>query len=187
LAAALIPAALATSCNQAARPAPAAPPQEAAPEEDPWGDDTSDTGEPSHEQAAPEPGGVDLPAASGSARNTGESDGPPPKADRGINDYRAIVQGNRDAFRACYEKSLGAHPGIKGRVSLVFLIDPKGNVKEARIDPAASDIHHKDLEDCMVAALKNLSFPPSRRGMESTIRYPFQFNPQTGSSTTKKK
>ena len=134
---------------------------------------------PDSEAASDEPSGeMDLPPGSASAWNTGQSDGQPGKADRGIKDYQRIISDNRDRFRSCYDAALAKHEGIKGQVTLEWVLDPKGKVKEgAHIDPDASDIQDEFLEKCMVAALRNLSFPPSRRGMESTVRYPFRFNP----------
>ena len=57
------------------------------------------------------------------------------KPDRDINDIRAAVAGNRDAFRACYDRSLKAHPGIKGTFVLKFVVNPEGSVKSAEAAP----------------------------------------------------
>jgi TonB family protein len=95
-----------------------------------------------------------------------------------MDDIRAIVAGNRDAFRACYDKSLKAHPGIKGRFMMKFVVSPEGAVKSAEADVAKSEIKASDLESCAVGVLKGLKFPPSKKGMESTVNYPFDFNPK---------
>ena len=176
------PALVAVACNQSQTPAPATATPEAMPPEAP--DTTSAAPTPDEEPSAadtpePVPGEVALPPGSASAWNTGQSDGQPGKADRGIKDYQAVIQSNRDRFRACYEQALAKHSGIKGRVTLVFVLDPKGNVKEGHIDKDSSDIVEQDLETCMVATIKALGFPPSRRGMESNVRYPFTFNPRS--------
>ena len=104
----------------------------------------------------------------------------PPAAgpDRTLNDIRAVVASNRDSFRACYDRSLTAHPGIKGSFVLKFVVNPDGTVKSAEADQSKSEIHASDLETCAIAALKGLKFPPSRKGMESTVSYPFDFNPK---------
>jgi TonB family protein len=120
---------------------------------------------------------VALPAASAKPWNNAQSDGAAPATDRGLADYQAIVQNNRDKFRTCYEASLAANPGIQGRVTLKFVLSPDGSVKEGGIDPGASAITKEDLERCMMNALRTLKFPPSKRGMESTVRYPFTFKP----------
>jgi len=176
----VLPVFFAIACNQSQAPTPATATSEATPPEA----TATDTDAPPAEPAAtsepePVPGEVALPPGSASAWNTGQSDGQPGKADRGIKDYQAVIGSNRDKFRACYEQALAKHSGIKGRVTLAFVLDPKGNVKEAHIDKDASDIVEPDLETCMVAAIKSLGFPPSRRGMDSNVRYPFTFNPRS--------
>jgi TonB family protein len=103
---------------------------------------------------------------------------PTPPADRSMNDIRAIVAGNRDGFRACYDRAQKTHPGIKGTFMLKFVLNPDGSVKSAEADPAKSEIHAPELETCAVSTLRGLKFPPSRRGMESTVNYPFDFNPK---------
>jgi periplasmic protein TonB len=98
--------------------------------------------------------------------------------ERNMDDIRAVVAGNRDAFRACYDRSLKTHPGIKGRFMLKFVVNPEGGVKSAEGDATKSEIHAPDLESCAVGVLKGLKFPPSKKGMESTVNYPFDFNPK---------
>ena len=110
------------------------------------------------------------PAASASK----PSEGP----DRSLDDIRAIVTNNRDTFRACYDKAAKSRPGIKGRYTLKFVVNPDGTVKSAEADSTKSDIHAPELDTCAIAALKALKFPPSKRGMESSVNFPFDFNPQ---------
>jgi len=135
--------------------------------------------------AEPASGSVALPPPSASAWNTGQSDGQPGKADRGITDYQRIIQDNREKFRSCYDAALAKQQGIKGRVTLVWVLDPAGAVRQGppdeqkpHLDRSASDFHDDTLEKCMAAALGTLTFPPSKRGMDSTVRYPFDFQPK---------
>jgi protein TonB len=95
-----------------------------------------------------------------------------------MDDIRAIIAGNRDAFRACYDRSVKTHPGIKGRFTLKFVVSPEGVVKSAENDATKSEIHAPDLDTCAIGVLKGLKFPPSKKGMESTVNYPFDFNPK---------
>jgi outer membrane biosynthesis protein TonB len=123
------------------------------------------------------------PAASAPATSAPSLAASPPSTapaapDRNMDDIRAVVAGNRDAFRACYDKSLKSHPGIKGRFMMKFVVNPDGAVKSAEADVAKSEIHASDLESCAVGVLKGLKFPPSKKGMESTVNYPFDFNPK---------
>jgi len=111
-----------------------------------------------------------APAASASKT----SEGP----DRSLDDIRAIVTNNRDTFRACYDKAAKSRPGIKGTFTLKFVVSPDGTVKSAEADATKSDIHAPELDTCAAAAFKALKFPPSKRGMESSGHYPFNFNPK---------
>ena len=126
------------------------------------------------------PGSLALPPSSASAWNTGQSDGRPGKADRGIDDYRRIIDAHRERFRSCYDTAFSTEPGAKGTITLTWILSPTGAVADgAGIDKNASDFYSESLERCMVAALKSLSFPPSTRKRESTVRYPFGFQPGT--------
>lgn len=179
-----IVAALACTPSQSPAPEPGAPdpgttsttPPGA---EDPIPADPGSEAPATEDKAVADPGALNLPPGSASAWNTGQSDGQPGKADRGIQDYQKIIQEHREKFRSCYDAARAKRDGIKGRVTLVWVLDPKGEIRDgAHIDPKASDFHDDFLQECMVGAIKTLTFPPSRRGMDSTVRYPFDFRPQ---------
>lgn len=181
--------ALATSCNQSSRPGPeaasASTPEAVATADTPQTQQPADTSAVPTAPAETPSGDVALPASSGKVWNNAQSDGNAPTGDRGLDDYRKVIQDNREKFRRCYDMSLKAHPGIKGNVTLKFVLTAKGEIKEAFVDKSASEITEADLETCMVAVLRTLSFPPSKRGMESTVRYPFNFNPHAPSASSR--
>ena len=83
---------------------------------------------------------------------------------------------NRDKVRACYDAALAQNPGIKGALVLNFVIDPGGAVKTAEVSWPDSDIHVPELDRCAVDAVRSIQFPPSSRGLESKVTYPFNFN-----------
>jgi TonB family protein len=114
-----------------------------------------------------------TPAPAPAASAGKASDGP----DRTLNDIQAIVTNNRDLFRGCYDKAAKAHPGIKGTYTLKFVVNPDGSIKSAEADSTKSEIHAAEMDTCAVAALKTLKFPPSKKGMESAVSYPFNFKP----------
>jgi len=140
---------------------------------------------------SPDPSPAPLePVPAAATSSSAPATGPAPAAstskaaegpDRNLNDIRAVVSNNRDAFRACYDKATKAHPGIKGTYTLKFVVNPDGTVKSAEPDAAKSEIHAAELDSCALAALKTLKFPPSKRGMESAVNYPFDFKPQGAS------
>jgi TonB family protein len=130
-----------------------------------------------------------APAASAPSAAVAEQTPPPsssaaaPAPDRSINDIQAVVGSNRDLFRNCYERSLKAHPGLKGKYVLTFVINPNGTVKSAETDQSTSQIHQSDMASCAEAAIRTLKFPPSKKGKESRTSYPFDFNPKPPSGS----
>ena len=129
---------------------------------------------PSAASAAATPSSPGSSAAAGAAGAPSEST----VADRGINDIRAVIAANRDRFRACYDQSLKQHAGIEGKFVLHFVLHPNGSLKSADVDKAASQILTDDMGPCSIAVLKSLKFAPSKKGMESTVNYPFEFHPK---------
>ena len=130
--------------------------------------------------SAPMPAPDEAPAPSepsGAAATTGEASRTPPKDARGRSEIQQVMASNRDAVRACYDAALAQNPGIHGDLVVSFVIDPRGNVKQAEVNWAESDIHVPELDTCAIEAVTAIKFPPSSRGMESKVTYPFNFNP----------
>lgn len=86
-----------------------------------------------------------------------------------------IIRDNRQPFRDCYEQGAKELPDLQGTLTLHFVLDPEGKVKLAELNQERSTIKAPPVVSCALAALKTLKFPPSSRGMESTVNYPFDF------------
>jgi hypothetical protein len=88
-----------------------------------------------------------------------------------------IVKDNRKPFRDCYEKGTKDLPDVEGTLTLHFVLDPSGKVKVAvaELNQERSTIKAPPVVDCAIAVLKSLKFPPSSRGMDSSVNYPFDF------------
>jgi TonB family protein len=97
---------------------------------------------------------------------------------RTLDSIRAVVQANRQKVRDCYDTALKTNPGLVGDLVVSFVIDPEGKVKTAEVNWNESDIHAPELDTCAVAAIRSLTFPPSSKGLESTVNYPFNLNPK---------
>ena len=93
----------------------------------------------------------------------------------------AIIQkqivDNRKPFRDCYDKARKELPELRGTMTIHFVLDPEGNVKKAELNLDRSEIKTAGVSDCAIAVLKGMKFPPSSRGMETTVNYPFDFKP----------
>jgi hypothetical protein len=144
-------------CGGAQPPATPSPPSVAS----------ASTGAPATPSA---PSSEATPAASASAA--------PAEPDRDLNDIAKTVSTNRGLFRACYEKSLLAHPGIEGKFVLKFAIKPDGTVKSVDVDLSKSQIRTEDMINCALVAGRGLKFAPSATGMQSAATYPFDFHPK---------
>jgi TonB family protein len=88
-----------------------------------------------------------------------------------------VVADNRKQIRACYDKARKQVPDLRGTMTIHFVLDPEGKVKKAELNLERSDIKSPEVADCAIAIIKTLKFPPSSKGMESTINYPFDFKP----------
>lgn len=88
-----------------------------------------------------------------------------------------VVLANRQSVRDCYEVELKRDPSLRGRLTVSFTIDPQGRVNEAYINPERSTLTRPALVACASAAVKAMRFPPSSRGFESAVNYPFEFRP----------
>lgn len=88
------------------------------------------------------------------------------------------VLDNRDRFRACYDVVEAEEPGIQGDLTLYFVLDAGGRVKEAELNDARSTLKQEKLVECALSELRKLQFPPSSKGLETKVNYPFNFNPR---------
>jgi TonB family protein len=96
---------------------------------------------------------------------------------RSKEEIQRVIADHRDTVRACYEAALKNNPGIHGDLVVAFVINPDGSVKHAEVNWAESELHVPELDSCAIDALQTLKFPPSSRGLESKVNYPFNFNP----------
>lgn len=134
--------------------------------------------------ATPEPGPAESSAAEPAAQVVPKPMDPaaqaaaPTSQDTRTRDVIAAVMAeNRAKVRACYDAALAQNPGIHGALVVSFSIDPGGNVKHAEVNWSESDIHVPELDTCAADRVRAIKFPPSSRGLESTVNYPFNFNP----------
>lgn len=169
------------SCGGSSQPAESTPPEPAhsASEAAPEFDAEAYMDEPAAASSADD-------SASGAGAPTGDDDTSQPaplKRDLSVEETRTvqamfdIVQKNRQPFRECYEAFLQRSPGIKGDLTIHFVLDPEGQVKSAELNAERSTLTEPQLVVCAVQAMQRLRFPASSRGLESKVNYPFNFNP----------
>jgi TonB family protein len=152
--------------------------------------------EPPPEPAAADtaPSGDTKPAAGGGWEGESEATGdgtpaspaekvPPKAADSGVAETRTmeviqkIVKDQRQAVRDCYEKARKELPSLQGDLVIHFTLDPEGKVKAIEVNQQRSTLKAPAVSDCAIKTIKGLTFPPSSRGMETEVNYPYNFKP----------
>lgn len=89
----------------------------------------------------------------------------------------SLVVQNRDKVRACYDAARANNPDLAGTLTVHFELDPRGKVTQANVVPQRTTLTHAGLHACALDAIRAISFPPSSRGFESRVTYPFDFKP----------
>jgi hypothetical protein len=120
-------------------------------------------------------------ASSGDA--TGASGKPAPPDTKGeetrtVDVIAKIVKEHRQPVRDCYDKAQKELPSLKGDMVIFFVLDPEGKVKKIELNQQTSTLKAPAVVDCAIKVIKGLNFPPSSRGMETTVNYPYNFNPK---------
>lgn len=90
-------------------------------------------------------------------------------------EIRAVIRESIAQVRACYEPRLRDRPELAGRVVVRFLVRADGTVEEASISDTT--MHDALVEQCLVAIVMTLRFPPRVRGSTPVgVAYPFVFD-----------
>jgi len=134
-----------------------------------YGSDTTDMG-----------GGMEDDGASADVDDEVGDDGKvgkPQGRSRDLTEIANLVKARRDPVRACYERALKKHPGLKGKMVIHFVLDPEGKVKSATLNRERSKITEKEVVNCAIDVIKEIKFPASDKGMETEVNYPYDFNP----------
>lgn len=87
-----------------------------------------------------------------------------------------VVKENRKPVRECFEKAKKDLPDLKGDMVIHFVVDPEGKVKKADLNQERSTLKAPPVVDCAIKVLMGIKFPPSSRGMDTTVNYPFNLN-----------
>jgi len=87
-----------------------------------------------------------------------------------------VVKENRKPVRDCFEKAKKDLPDLKGDMVIHFVVDPEGKVKKAELNQERSTLKSPAVVDCSIKVINGIKFPPSSRGMDTTVNYPFNLN-----------
>ena len=87
-----------------------------------------------------------------------------------------VVKDNRQTVRECFVKAKKDLPDLKGDMVIHFVVDPDGKVKKAELNVERSALKAPPVVDCAIKTLQGIKFPPSSKGMDTTVNYPFNFD-----------
>ena len=84
---------------------------------------------------------------------------------------RRIVRAHINEVRHCYNRGLTRDPGLNGTLTVDFTINEAGRVSKAAQD--STTIADRNVNECIVKAVKRWKFPKPRGGGEVEVEYPF--------------
>lgn len=119
----------------------------------------------SPKEAAPAP--ATAARAGGDAPSTG---GRPLSAKQ----IKRVVKAKTPQVRACYERELKMHDGLRGKVVLGWTIRADGTVTGARA--VSNSTRNSAMVPCMTRAVANWRFPRASEAFD--VEYPFVFKPR---------
>jgi hypothetical protein len=85
---------------------------------------------------------------------------------------KRVIRANFPRFRACYETGLKKDPGLKGTVSVRFIIDTTGAVESASL--SGGSMSDSGVSSCVLGVYKTVSFPEPESG-KVMVNYPIDF------------
>jgi TonB family protein len=85
-----------------------------------------------------------------------------------------VVRAKMPQVRACYERELKRHDGLKGKVVLGWTIRPDGSVGGVRV--VRNTTRNAEMTPCMLRAVSEWRFPRAAEPFD--VEYPFVFKPR---------
>jgi hypothetical protein len=101
-----------------------------------------------------------------------------PEETRTVEVIAKIIKEHRAEIRAqCYEPARKDLPSLQGDMVIHLVLDPAGKVKVIELNQERSTLKSPAVVDCAIGLMKRITFPPSSRGFETVVNYPFNFMP----------
>ena len=84
-----------------------------------------------------------------------------------------LIKTHREQFRFCYDAWSKKHPNVDGHLKLILTLAPDGKLQMT--EAHATGVQAPELERCVMAMSKQLTYPPSQNGKMTRFTYPFEF------------
>jgi TonB family protein len=94
---------------------------------------------------------------------------------RSSEEVRRVIDQHMGAIFAIYNRALRQNPALQGKVVVRLVIEPAGNITDARI--VSSELDDPELEARLIARILLISFPAAEVA-RTTVNYTFDFLPQ---------
>jgi hypothetical protein len=115
-------------------------------------------------------------AGEGEAKAEKPTEAPGKAETRTMEVIAQVVKENRKPVRECFDKAKKELPDLKGDMVIHFVVDPAGKVRKAELNQERSTLKSPAVVECAVKVVLGIKFPPSSRGMDTTVNYPFNLN-----------
>jgi TonB family protein len=114
-----------------------------------------------------------LATRTGSGDNEG-GEGARGGSSRSDEEIRQIMDRNKDAIFAIYNRALRRNPGLQGKVTVQLTIEPTGQITAVKI--VSSELNDEDLESKLLARIQLISFNATSAA-RTVVNYSFDFLP----------
>src|SRR5690606_38863675 len=98
----------------------------------------------------------------------------PAGARRSDEEIRQIMDSNKDAIFAIYNRALRSNPALQGKVTIKLTISPQGQITAAEI--VTSELADAALESRLLARIRLIAFE-AKGVIETVVNYTFDFLP----------
>nr|NIS40120.1 AgmX/PglI C-terminal domain-containing protein [Desulfuromonadales bacterium] len=108
------------------------------------------------------------------AQQGGSSAGSAAAGGRSDQDIRRVMDKNKGAIFAIYNRALRRDPTLQGKFVFEMLIEPDGSVSEVKL--VSSDLNNDDLESKILNRIRLIRFP-QQNVIKTRVNYSFDFLP----------
>jgi hypothetical protein len=80
-------------------------------------------------------------------------------------DIKRVIKENRPAMEKCYDAAAAEKPGMEGKITLVFAVNPDGSVDKKRAG-LGGDVGGEAFAKCVLDVVVGLQFPGAPAGTD---------------------
>ncbi|MFO0586220.1 MAG: hypothetical protein U0441_01710 [Polyangiaceae bacterium] len=107
--------------------------------------------------------------------NVTSNAGPTPAGSDRMQPMIDLMKDKRDGFRKCFDLWGKKNPGQSAKIAFQFFLKVDGTLEKAQMKPDEGDLHAPEVESCMIAYAKTLTYPKSATGKETVYTHRFDF------------